>query len=336
MENAPKKRKRLSTGKKVAIGIFAAVWLVILAGIGYLYHTFSLMNHTEKPEEKPVAAETTESDNDPGSLQWDSANQVYYDDNVINILLIGQDTRDGTRQRSDSMIIATINQNTKEVILTSLMRDLYVDIPGRGGNRINAAFAFGGSQLLDQTIESNFNIRIDANAVVDFEGFQRVIDSIGGIDIELYQEEVDYLGYNDLSVGMNHLNGEQALAYARIRYVGNNDYERTERQRRVLMAAFKQVKNQGVMTSVSMINELFPLVTTDLSTMDIIRYAGTVLSMNVDTVRTYRIPMDGEFSNDTIRGMMVLVPDLNQCRASMLKAIYGVENIQTGILAEAE
>lgn len=335
MENTPKKRK-MSVGKKIAIGIFVLLWVIILAGVGYIYHTFSLINHTEKAEEKPAVSETTQSDSDPGELHWDSANQVYYDDNVTNILLVGQDTRDGTRQRSDSMIIATINKNTKEVILTSLMRDLYVDIPGRGGNRINAAYAFGGAQLLDQTIESNFNVRIDASVEVDFEGFKSVIDSIGGVDIELYQEEVDYLGDSSLSAGINHLNGEQALAYARIRYVGNNDYERTERQRRVLMAAFRQVKAQGVMSSMSMINELFPLVTTDLSTVDVIRYAGTVLSMNVETVHTYRIPMDGEYTGDTIRGMMVLVPDLQKCRASLVESIYGAENVKTGILAQKD
>lgn len=333
MEPIPQKRKRLSTGVKILIGIFVAVWLVILAGIGYLYHTFSLLNHTEKQESLPVQAEKTESDHDPGGLQWDSANQVYYDDNVINILLIGQDTRDGTRQRSDSMIIATINQNTKKVVLTSLMRDLYVDIPGRGGNRINAAYAFGGSQLLDQTIESNFHIRIDANVMVDFEGFQQVVDSIGGIEINLYQEEVDYLGFSDLKAGDNHLNGEQALAYARIRYVGNNDYERTERQRRVLVAVFEKVKDKGILTSMSMINELFPLVTTDLTTMDAIRYAGTVLSMGVNTIHTYRIPMDGQYTNDTIRGMQVLIPDLEAGTSSLLKAIYDVDNVKTGILA---
>ncbi|MGN1030589.1 MAG: LCP family protein [Butyricicoccaceae bacterium] len=335
MKKTSKPRKKLSGAQKLTIGILVAVLVIILAGIGGVYYMFSRIGYSERVERhEPTNAESTQSDSDPGNLQWDSVNKVYFDENVTNILLIGQDTRDGSRQRSDSMIIASINKNTNQIILTSLMRDLYVEIPDKGKNRINAAYAFGGSELLDDTIESNFNVRIDANVEVDFDGFKKVIDSLGGVDIELNPDEVEYLSQYALSTGMNHLNGEEALAYSRIRYVGNNDYERTERQRKVLMSAYTSAKQNGLLNNVSMINELFPLVTTDLSTMDIISQAGTVLTMNVDTIETGRIPEDREYSNATIDGMMVLVPDLDLCRRSLVESIYGVKNVQTGIIGQ--
>ncbi|MFQ9799037.1 MAG: LCP family protein [Clostridia bacterium] len=100
---------------------------------------------------------------------------------MVNILLIGQDRREGEgRQRSDSMILATINKKSQSIYLTSFMRDMYVPIPGYSDNRINAAYAFGGMDLLDDTIETNFGIHIDGNVEVDFSGFKTLIDMMGG------------------------------------------------------------------------------------------------------------------------------------------------------------
>ena len=114
--------------------------------------------------------------------------------NIKSILLIGQDKREGeSRQRSDSMILATLDKDQGTVSLTSFMRDLYVAIPGYSTTRINAAYAYGGMDLLDQTLEENFGVKIDGNVEVDFEVFQVLVDKVGGIDLELTQAEADYI-----------------------------------------------------------------------------------------------------------------------------------------------
>ena len=179
---------------------------------------------------------------DPDEVQWNNADiDVMQDKDVSNILLIGQDRREGQgRQRSDSMIICSINKKSKKIILSSVMRDLYVPIPGYSDNRINAAYQFGGMPLLDQVMEESLGIHIDGNIEVDFEGFISAMTEVGNLDIELYQAEADHLnngnGWN-LKEGVNSMTPEQVLAYSRIRYVGHSDWERTDRQRRVLTAA---------------------------------------------------------------------------------------------------
>ena len=271
-------------------------------------------------------------------------------DEVRNILLIGQDKREGEdRQRSDAMIVATLNKTEERISLTSFMRDLYVSIPGYEDNRINAAYQFGGMELLDETIETNFGIHIDGNVEIDFEVFQTLVDKVGGIDIELTQEEADYICGRDQSVlypqplrsewdlqeGMNHLNGEQALIHARNRSVGNSDYRRTERQREVIAAAFDKLNEMGIMDILALVREALPMVTTDLSLTQMVGYAMDVLSIGADSVESYRIPADGTYSSAVIRDMQVLVPDLSQNRQYLQEILYAAsdnsgENGETG------
>ena len=160
---------------------------------------------------------------------------------LINILLIGQDARaEGTQRNSDAMILCTINTATKTLTMTSFLRDMYVQIPGYGGNKINACYPLGGMSLLDKCLEQNFGVKVDANVAVDFSGFMKLIDMVGGVKINLTADEANYLNYrgnwdvtgNDgwqLKAGENVLTGSQALAYSRIRALGL-DFERTERQ----------------------------------------------------------------------------------------------------------
>ena len=164
---------------------------------------------------------------------------------VVNVLLIGQDARDGeSGQRTDSIILLSINTAKNKVAMTSIMRDTYVDIPGYGGDRINAAYVYGGIDLLDQTIEENFGITIDGNAMVDFDGFLEAMTAVGDMKMTLTAEEAEYMNANpgfgsnndasdevwDLHEGENTLTPSQLLAYSRIRYVGNSDWERTDRE----------------------------------------------------------------------------------------------------------
>ena len=257
--------------------------------------------------------------------------------NIKSILLIGQDKQgDQTRQRSDSMILATLDKDQGTISLTSFMRDLYVAIPGYSSTRINAAYAYGGMELLDETLEENFGVQIDGNVEVDFEVFKVLVDKVGGIDLELTQAEADYICGRDQSVlypqplrtdwdlqeGVNHLDGEQALIHARNRSIGNSDYRRTERQQDVLKAAFAKIKDLNVLEIGGLVKDVLPLVTTDLFLWDMTGYAMDVMSIGTDEIQSYRIPEDGSYTPQTIDGMQVLVPNLEQNREYLQQILY--------------
>ena len=258
--------------------------------------------------------------------------------NIINILLVGQDAREGQGgQRSDSMIICSINKVNRSVTLISIMRDTYVQIPGYGGNRVNAAFAFGGYDLLDQTIEENFGITIDGNAEVDFEGFLTAMTAIGDLDIELTQEEADYmntnqgLGYADdgvsgvdewhLTAGVNSLNPNQVLAYSRMRYVGNSDWDRTARQRKVISAAMSKVKHGHFISGYKMASAAAPSIATDVKTSGMLSCALPVIFSGDND--SYLIPADGTYNPTYVDGMAVLVPDIDKNRELIQQYING-------------
>lgn len=269
---------------------------------------------------------------DPTDVTWNTSpgeTLPEQGENIINILLIGQDARgDHTVQLSDAMILCTVNKSAKTITLTSFMRDLYVQIPGHISHRLNSSYAWGGMKLLDATLEKNFGVEIDGNVEVDFSGFIKVIDLVGGIDVELEAYEAKYLnqrgnwdyepdtaGTWNLTEGVNHLTGSQALAYSRIRYVGNGDYERTNRQRTVLKILMEEIKKLNLSQLNSLLNTMLPMVTTDLSQNEIIGYVVDVFPLLPDmTVNTMRIPANGTFSDAYISGMAVLQPNLEKNR----------------------
>ncbi len=273
-----------------------------------------------EPGERPAAAE-------PNEIVWQTPEEVPREDHVHNILLIGQDRRPGEgRARSDSMIICSINEKTKEIRLCSLMRDLYVPFPGGySDNRINAAYAFGGMSLLDKLIQEDFGITIDGNVEVDFDGFIKVMDMIAPLEIELTDSEAWFLNQSTgwlLRTGVNALTGEQILAYARLRYIGHADFERTERQRRVLNIAFNKVRKLSLSELYALADAALPCITTDLSNTDIINYVYLVAVNRMSIGGNYRIPADGTYTPQSIRGMSVLVPDLAKNSALLREYLY--------------
>ncbi|HZK35239.1 MAG TPA: LCP family protein [Bacillota bacterium] len=335
-----KKGKPMSKRKKIIVILSStlAVLLVAFFATAYLYvdAKLSLINRPEDSPTIPPGEEFFETDDpngegfdvmDPDDVVWPDDAGVIRDKNVINIMLIGQDRRSGEgRARSDSMMIATINKRTKTIGVTSLMRDLYVQIPGYSDNRINVSYAYGGMKLLNQTIERNFLIPIDGNIEVDFDGFEKVVDIIGGVEIPVNSREASHLrnqGFKYVTEGRVHMDGKLALAYSRIRKIGHADYERTERQRRVVTAAFNKTKGLPYNEIISMIDVTFPLVTTDLSNTQILSLAYTIYTMNAGEVETHRIPVSGAFREASIRGMSVLVPDLYKNRKALNEYIYG-------------
>lgn len=318
------KKKKL---KKPLI-ICAGVVLVLLIGMYVIINIYlGKINRSTQIETIPPGEEFFEGDVNAGEdtlnpedIFWEGGTP-YQDENIVNILLIGQDRRPGeSRARSDSMILLTINKKTKKIQFTSFMRDMYVRIPGYSDNRINAAYAFGGMELLDRTFEKNFLVEIDGNIEVDFSGFVSVVDKVGGVDLWINEEEAEFLGIS--SSGEVHMDGEMALKYARVRSIGNSDYDRTGRQRKVLEAFFKKAGSMSKLNLIGVMNEVMPLLTTDLSNSELIGLGINLLEMEMGELGGNRIPVEGGYQPQTIRGMMVLIPDLNKNRNWIYENLY--------------
>ena len=216
---------------------------------------------------------------------------------VYNILLIGSDTRDGWYGNSDSMILASINSQTKTIYMTSFMRDLYANIPNVGIRKLNSAYAVGGGPLLVSTIESNYRVDIDNYASVDFSSMANIIDLVGGVDLEVSTQEAGYINmyldeqcrlqglnasdYYVTGGGITHLNGNQAVGFARIRYTSGNDFKRAQRQRIVLEKVAKKAQKANFITLNKIVNEVFPMISTSFSSKQILGFAANALNYNL-------------------------------------------------------
>ncbi len=219
---------------------------------------------------------------------------------IINILLIGSDTRYvGQNGLSDTMIVCSINKLTNEIKLVSFMRDTAAKIRS-SELKLNAAFAYGGAELLDGTLERNFGVVVDANVIVNFESFVAALAQVGNLEIELTAEEAFYINYNwesdyfwDLKEGVNVMNPDQVLAYARTRYVGNSDWERTSRQRKVIMAAFNKAKQLPLTQIVSLAERIMPCIATDLSPSLMVNLAKYIYTHDMHIAGELLIPIDG-------------------------------------------
>lgn len=341
---------------KIALIAFLMVVVIALGLLGCIHSKLNKIKKidntavvTISPENEVfetdvIIDETSEIKNtmDPEDIVWGSADiDVMSDDDIKNILFVGHDARPGeTKSRADSIIICSVNKKTDEITLVSLMRDMYLPIPGYSDNRINAAFQFGGFELLDKTIEEDFGIHIDGNVIVDFQSFIEAMSVVGNLDIELTKAEANYLNENDvhfaedagyepqewdLKEGMNSLTPEQCLAYARIRYVGNADYERTERQRVVLKTAFAKMDDLSITDLINAADEIFPCLSTDMTNNEMLGFIYTVVTNGMEITNDYRIPVDHSYTSETIRGMSVLVPSLKTNSAELQKFLYGEE-----------
>ena len=294
---------------KKALLIIGTVVIVVFAAIAGIHH-FSPTQSDEPYSGTQTSAvpETTEA-----VLDFEDFEPVN-NDNLLNILLVGQDRREGEdRQRSDAMILCSFNPATNELSMISFLRDLYVRIPGYEDNRLNAAYAYGGFELLKETLELNFGITVDGCLESDFEGFEKIIDTVGGVEIELTAEEAEIVG-DGASQGICNLNGKQALTYARIRKI-DSDFQRTSRQRNILNAVFEKVKSYQLMELAGLFSEIFPMMSTDMTDDEIMTFALTLASsLSEIKTQSYSIPAEGTYKNATVRGMAVLVPDLEKIR----------------------
>lgn len=314
------KRKR----KKIAGKIVLALLFVLAVVIGGFAGKFSYalkesLDHLDRSSS--VDLSTLEV-----SEQWEK------DEEIINILLVGSDKRRGWAEtgRSDSAMIATLDTRHNQLKLTSLMRDMYLPIPGHGENRFNASYSYGGVELLYETIGENFSMAMDGYAVVDFATFREVIDEIGGVEITLTDAEYDYLigaypqkkKIQQLKRGKNCMNGTQALAYCRIRQDAQGDFGRTKRQRNVLEAIFKKAKSLSMSELTELAEKILPNIATDLTNEEIISYMKTILFMGTTTINQFRLPVDGSYTPQMIYGMDVLVIDIEANKKALFDFIH--------------
>lgn len=320
---APKKKKRRRPN---VFGRFLRKLAFVAACVFVLYSAAALFM-ISKLERLPEGSRTVTS----GSLDAS---------HVRSILLIGTDARNTSeRGRSDSMILASINSRTQTVYLTSFMRDAYVEIPDHGKNKLNSAYSFGGAELLMDTLELNYGVSIDDYVVVSFSGFAGIIDAFGGVEITMSDAEAEALNtiliseVNELmgdaresdllnGGGTFTLSGKQALSYARIRYVGNADFERTSRQREVMSQLFGNLKTRLVTAVPELVSSALPHVGTNMSTMGMYGLSLRVPFVAGYHIQQLQIPADGTWSGQNVDGQSVLVVDFAENQQILNDTVY--------------
>ncbi len=264
-------------------------------------------------------------------------------DYISNILLIGVETFEGALN-TDTMIIASLDSRNNVIKLTSLMRDLYVQIPGHSSAKLNSAYAKEGIQGLYDTIKVNFDVEMDGYVLVNFKDFERVIDYLGGVDIKLTRQEANYLNstnyisnpaYRNVVAGTQHMNGNQVLGYCRVRKVPtsteSNDFGRTQRQRIVLEKIFDKMRSKNIIQLGLIMNKILNNVDikTDISESEYNDYLQQAVYLKENAIQTLRIPTDDNYTNESYSGAFVkdvLVPkSWDRTRKDIHDFIYGTE-----------
>ena len=304
--------------KKIIIIVVVAVLVLAGAGGAGAYYYFMNRINYETADDIEMAPTDLASGSNVVEVP-----KLENDSNIINILLIGEeamvngvDADTDKRGRSDCNIVLTINRKEKTAKLISFLRDTYVQIPGYRNNKLNAAYEMGGGPLVQDVLQVNFNIVTDGYIRVKFSDFKKVIDALGGIDIKLTASEAKYLNntnyiskkkFRTMKEGMNHLNGNQALGYCRIRRGKNyeavltedgqaNDWGRTTRQRNVLKAIFKKYKDKSFAELIPIANEVMPLATTNMDHDQLLALLSVVIDLNIEELDTLTVPLATEYT----------------------------------------
>ena len=280
-----KKKKKWSTTKKVVLSLLAVLVILVGTVLGFYQH---IKNKIYVKKEPSISNNDSEFKEVKG---------------ITNVLLIGVDARDLDEPcRSDSMIIATIDNNNKKVKLTSLFRDTLVDIPGHGEAKLNSAYMLGGPELLLETVKETYNISIDKYIIINFWGFEAIVDYIGGIEVDVKDYQLEELnkyigestGGNDCPVeeaGVQTLNGKQALSYARIRYNVGDEYERTDRQREVIFKVVEKLQNTKPSKYLGIMNTMLEYIRTNIDPLEALNMAYTIYKFPSLDVEQLQIPL---------------------------------------------
>lgn len=280
-----RKKKNWSTTKKVVLSLVMVLVILIGTVLGFYKHIKNKIY---------VKKEPSISNNDSEFKEVEG---------ITNVLLIGVDARDLDEPcRSDSMIIATLDNNNKKVKLTSLFRDTLVDIPGHGEAKLNSAYMLGGPELLIKTVKETYNVSIDKYIIINFWGFETIVDYIGGIEVDVKDYQLEELnkyigestGGNDCPVektGIQTLNGKQALSYARIRYNVGDEYERTDRQREVIFKVIEKLQNTKPSKYLGVMNTMLEYIKTNIDPLEALNMAYTIYKFPSLDVEQLQIPL---------------------------------------------
>ena len=357
-------KKRKPTKKRGAIiavkvisyvlsSIFLLVGLAIVVGYSYYTNTLNKINYKDLDNKVVVTPDKNNEeseDKEPEILVLDyERGDLLSDPYVLNIMLFGADQY-GNEGLSDSMILLSIDNRHEKIKMTSFLRDTYISIPGHWSSKLNAAYAYGGAELSIATIESNYGIRVDRYAIVNFETFKEIVDIMGGVDIELTQDEIYYINDQitqngqseylpwDTQEGIVHLNGQQALWYSRNRggYVNGTEYsgsdwDRVERQRKFLNAVIDDMSGASLTELVDIVNAVGPNVTTNIKNSELTSLVAGAPNYLKYKVEQVSIPTDGTWGygfNEA--GSVILVNDWDRARYDLAKFIYE-DSVQSSV-----
>jgi len=321
----------MKRSKKIVLLLLSVFFIVVAGSFGYGYYQFSKIKTVEiSKKNEDLGIKNPPIEEEKG-------------EEIINVALFGVDVGRSKDDppHSDSIIIATLDKKHSKLKLTSIMRDTYVEIKGdkiTKKTKINEAYTYGGPQLAIKTINENFNLNIRDYVTVNFFGLEKLIDELGGVTVDIKDYELKEINTWVKEVaelqdkepvlvertGIQALSGGQAVAYCRLRHVGNGDFERTDRQRRVLNELFKKVQSAGIMQYPRIVSELLPMIETSLTKTDIIRLGTKVITSSASGIEQQRFPLDGYCKGETINSIwyLVLKPDLADTEKQIHDYIY--------------
>lgn len=312
MTNPKKQRgiqsKKMKPWKKVLFALGTCILLLFIGFLGYAYSLLNRINH-----------ENIASDDASLSIEATDLSQYYNQvDGISQMVLFGVDTL-GSKGRSDAIILLTLDENKDKLKLTSLARDAYVVIPGRGLDKLTHAYSFGGPQLAIQTINENFGLNIRYYASANFTTLPKIIQALGGVSLYITEKESVEVP-DTFGAGSYLLDGEQALAFARIRSIDSDVY-RNQRQRKVLSALFTKLLKQPLTAYPNLLGKIFPMLATNMSSAELLSFAGKVAASGA-VLEESRYP-EAEFAiGEKIDGVYYTTFDLASAKDRIGRYLY--------------
>lgn len=314
--------------------IFLIIFILFLFLIGFLIGINTYLSKINK-------VDINKSDLNIKEDILEKDDTVVQNNYIKNVALFGIDETEGTVGRSDCIMILTIDNKHKKLKLSSIIRDSYVVIPTKEKkDKINHAYAFGGPQLALKTLNENFNLNLDQFVTVNFSSLPKIIDSIYGITLDITNDELKYI--NDYINNLNNLNatnspnittsgpqkvdGTQALAYSRIRYTDGGDFERSQRHRTVINQIIEKCKTVPVTQYTSLLDELLPLVHTNLESSDILSLTIDLNSLKNQPLMQDRFPRNEDGDGKIIGGIYYYVFDEESTTQKMHNFIFENNN----------
>lgn len=333
------KKKKTPTGKII---LFAVEIVALIALLAVMYFVFRATDEEEGVQKAELKITNEEEIAIADEVQENEAMKGYR-----NIALFGVDSREGelsSKTRTDTIIIASINEDTKEVKLVSVYRDTFLNQMGSSTKygKCNAAYAYGGAEQAIKMLNANLDMDIKDFVTIGFEGLRDVIDALGGVYIDVDEDEIKHLNNYQIAMvetmddvsdytpvtetGYQLLNGLQATAYCRIRYTAGNDFKRTERQREVIQACMDVAKTANASSLTKICENVFSEVYTSLDLSEIISILGELTAYNI--TETAGFPTEGQITTGTIGsdGSCVIPLDLSSNVTWLHGFLFGEED----------